>query len=235
MARIKFGALVESIRGSIGGTTFQSSAYGFTVKAKSNIAKPNSIRQQQRKISMQSISRAWRSLTSANRLSWDVYASLFVVPSKLNKDSNLNGYNYFLKYNLLLFPEGIPSILADPTVSTSSYLADEVTLFSNEVDTFNFNNSWVSDTASLTTLIYMTSPLLDSRKMPRQTPLFIKKQLPTASADPDYEIGVNVYTEYFNLFGFIPSTGDLIGVRLVIINSSSGFFLEIPTVVLTVD
>ena len=208
MARIKFGALVESIRGSIGGTTFQSSAYGFTVKAKSNIAKPNSIRQ---------------------------HASLFVVPSKLNKDSNLNGYNYFLKYNLLLFPEGIPSILADPTVSTSSYLADEVTLFSNEVDTFNFNNSWVSDTASLSTLIYMTSPLLDSRKMPRQTPLFIKKQLPTASADPDYEIGVNVYTEYFNLFGFIPSTGDLIGVRLVIINSSSGFFLEIPTVVLTVD
>ena len=185
MARIKFSAIVESIRGSIGGTTFQSNAYGFTVKSKPNVTQPNSLKQQQRKIAMQSVSRSWRALTSTERLSWEVYASTFVVPSKLNKDSNLNGYNYFLKYNLLLFPQGIPIILGNPGITTSTYLPDEVLLASNEVDTFDFDSTWISDTSGLTTLIYMTPPQLDSRKIPIVAPLFVKKQLPTTTDPPE--------------------------------------------------
>ena len=97
MARIIYSGLVTSIRGSIGGTTFQNNAYGFTVKNKANMVKPNTVSQNLSKLVFSLAVKAWGTLTVANRANWDSWAATYPQFAKNNPSSVLSGFAVFVK------------------------------------------------------------------------------------------------------------------------------------------
>ena len=97
MARIIYSGLIESIRGSIAGTTFQANAYGYTIKKKPNIINPNTASQNLRKSYLAKAVRQWRSFIQATRDSWDTFASTYPQYSQHNPSAQLSGYAVFTK------------------------------------------------------------------------------------------------------------------------------------------
>ena len=75
MARIIYSALVTQIKGSVGGTTFQSNAYGFTIKNKASVVKPRTMLQERSKKFFASATGAWRKLSQTNRDTWVSWAA----------------------------------------------------------------------------------------------------------------------------------------------------------------
>ncbi len=128
MARIQYSGLIDNIRGSIGGTTFQNNKYGYTVKRKPNMVNPNTSLQQRSKNILSEVSRAWRDLSSAERTAYNTFASTYPQYSKYNPTSVLSGYAVFLKYNTLRVLRSNPVLEsfsgAPPATDTLSYIID---------------------------------------------------------------------------------------------------------------
>ena len=100
MARITYGAIVTEIRGSVGGTTFQRSGYGFSVKNKPNQVRLMSEGQRAIRAAMSFIAQSWRNLSQSNRNAWISWASTHPFSSKHNTTSYLTGYSYFVRFNV---------------------------------------------------------------------------------------------------------------------------------------
>jgi len=114
MARIIYSALIEKISGSIGGTTFQANAYGFTCKKKPNMIKPNTEFQLRQQEFLSRAVRSWNELTDANRLNWNTWASTYPQYSKHNSGSILSGFAVFTKIHVFRFM-ALQAVLPSPT------------------------------------------------------------------------------------------------------------------------
>lgn len=226
MARIKYSALVESITGSIQGTTFQRNAYGFTVKGKPNMVNPNTARQNSRKRTFSAATQAWRDLTNSNRSAWEAYANAFPIPSRKNPDAYLSGLAAFTRWAGVNFQlTNIP--LANPSGAQGTAVIDEVTLvisggslFANIVSTVT-NGPWNA-------FLYLSRPLSPSQG-------FIKSWQRFVRAGPEATWGdENITTAYTAIFGAVPAVGALIGAQAVLVNTTNGQVLfgapEIVTV-----
>ncbi len=114
MARIKYGSIATEIRGSIGGTTFQRNAYGYTIKNKPNMVRLQSESQNEIHRYMTAVSQRWLAITQVQRNHWEAFALAHPTPSVHNPDALLTGYTFFLKYNLIRAVSGV-FLLDEPT------------------------------------------------------------------------------------------------------------------------
>jgi len=103
MARIKLGALVSDIAGSIGGTTFQRNSYGLSARNKPYSNTSFTEICQNRRANMEKVQKLWREMQPYQREVFERYSQFHPQFSKGNKGSLLNGYNLFVKYSLLFF------------------------------------------------------------------------------------------------------------------------------------
>ena len=75
MAKVKYGAFITEIKGHVGGTTFQASRGGFTIKNKGRKVVvrgwDTSQATNQRKLNFSAIAKMWSTLTDAQRLGWN--------------------------------------------------------------------------------------------------------------------------------------------------------------------
>jgi hypothetical protein len=120
MARVLYGATVTAINGSIGGTTFQRNRYGSSAKNKPIIAFPNSPDVNAIKLLMQTAATEWRELTASNRATWNNWAQTNPIPTRLNPNAYLNGFNLFVKYHLIRWLAGVGTPLANPTFTLAT-------------------------------------------------------------------------------------------------------------------
>lgn len=227
MARIIYSALVESISGSIKGTTFQKNAYGYTIKAKPNMVNPNTQEQRRRKSSFSQAMQAWRNLTDANRLAWDAYANTFPIPSRKNPSAYLSGFNAFARWHGLRFL-GSHVVLPDPSGPQGTISVGTIELVIDGAS-LNILIDAVETEGPFLCFIFATRPL-------GNTVSFVKgwTRIITAldsTGWPDFDIT----TGYTLKFGNIPSVGDRIGVRLAFLNTTNGqvFFEPAQIVVVT--
>lgn len=221
MARIIYSALITEIAGSVGGTTFQRNAYGFTIKNKPNMVKPVTRGQVLRKIAFQSIVQAWRELSQANRDAWILYSSNYPIASRLNPDSNLNGFNYFSRYHLY---KSLTSsdILADPggaPVSISG-ISSQLTVTGGTVlnivlDATPAGGDWGW-------LLYLTRPQGVGQKFVQNAPIALFSQ------DDDFPYNENITGNYNLLLGSIPEVGDYVGQKIVFVRTDAAQVLVIP-------
>lgn len=221
MARIKYTALVESINGSISGTTFQRNAYGNTIKVKPNIVNPSTIAQVQRQERFGNQARKWRTLTELQRTNWETYAAAYPRPSRLNPASNLNGYNYFLMYHSFRSVYDPTGLLVDP-----NGLQGALTFFQNDIYISAGNLFW--DFASNITqgpwvvMLYLTRVIPFGQEAVRETPKFIRTAAGNANGTWD------IQPIYANLFGYIPPAGQWLGIKVVYLNTTNGQVIEQP-------
>lgn len=164
MARIKLGALITEMSGSIGGFSVQKNHYGTSLKVKNNPIRSISQSQSMRRGEISSLIPLWQNLTEAQRLQWNNYTSYNRQTAKNNSDSLLSGYNLFLKYNVLRLYAGLEVVLT-PTYGLSNFV--NILPVSANAGLINFTiasgyaspifvnsnniNSWVSSTSDIFT------------------------------------------------------------------------------------
>jgi hypothetical protein len=226
MARIIYSALVESIRGSIKGTTFQRNAYGFTVKGKPNMINPNTVRQNRRKRTFSNASQAWRDLTSGNRSAWDAYANAFPIPSRKNPDAYLSGLAAFTRWHGVQFQIN-STVLANPAGSQGTAVVDQTELILSAgslfagIPTVVTNGPW-------NMFLYLSRPLSASQGFIKSWMRFVHGQDEATWSDE------NITSEYVAIFGAVPPLGSRIATQVVFLNTTNGQVLfgapEIVTV-----
>jgi hypothetical protein len=97
MARVKFSALLSEINGSIGGSTFQRSAYGYSLRNKPiPVSKPTVLNQAIRQSFFQA-SRLWSNMSDVDRIFWRNAVEFYLPRSRNNKNSYLSAYSYFMQ------------------------------------------------------------------------------------------------------------------------------------------
>lgn len=223
MARIIYSALVESIRGSIKGTTFQRNRYGYTVKGKPNMISPYRLLQRYRQSQFASNARKWRQITDTNRTQWNSYAENFPIPSRLNPDSNLSGFDYFLKYHNWLTLFDLTGLLADPGSTQDAFTIDDITLTLN-AGSLVLLVQMLDTPSNCKCLMFLTPPIPLGREFVNITPRFMIKV--------DEVIGSftgNVTDAYEDAFGSLPADGDFVGIKLVFIRTDNAQMIQIAT------
>ncbi len=217
MARIKYTALVESIRGSIQGTTFQRNAYGHTIKSKPNMVKPIKSKQLIRQRDTTRSAQQWAAISAANRTAWNSYAENFPIAARLNPDSNLNGYNYFVKYHNFLHLDDPLGLLADPGATSYSFNFDPGVL---ELGTMPNSLTFVCELSDSSFdwlgLLFCTAPLKASQEFIQLTPRYM------VSDETDQGATFEFYDEFVSAFGKAPQVGDEIGLKLVVLAADLG-------------
>lgn len=234
MARIIYTALVESIRGSIAGTTFQRNAYGYTIKAKPNMVRPNRQSQQQAKISVLTVSTYWRSMSSTDRAAWATWAELFPLPSRLNPSSNLSGFDYFLKYHLLRRQTGNIEFVEDPGVTAYTFELDNDVIESNGSTILNYLLEFESDSDDWALVLQLTPTIPPSRNVARFTPRFIQGSFVDPGTPPALAFDIDITTNYLALYPTLLQAGDQVGVRIILLGKTNGQIVVVPTRLLTV-
>lgn len=221
MARIKFTALVESIRGSIGGTTFQRNAFGFTAKSKPNMVNPNSAMQGDRKRGFQKALQTWRTLSDADRANWETYATTFPTPSQHNPAAYLNGFNLFVRWHAASF-QWSENVLNNPSGAqgTVSYVETEII---NADPVLEVVISSTVTEGPWYILLYLTRPLAPTQRFQKSWTKLIQQ---TNYANP---IDIDIAFAYQQIFGLFPEVGDLLGVDITYVNTTNGQVIYIPT------
>lgn len=227
MARIIYSALVESIQGSIKGTTFQRNAYGYTIKGKPNMVNPNTARQNARKRTFSNAAQSWRSLTPTQRSQWDAYANAFPIPSRKNPSSFLSGLNAFVRWHGVMF-QANDTVLGNPSGAQGTAYVNQI--YSEyvgvrlyvETEIVETNGPWLA-------FYYMTRPLQPTQSFVKSWARYIKM-----ANDSDYA-SVDVTDEYVRVFGALPPIGSLVGIQVVLLNTTNGQVMFGTNEIVTID
>jgi len=226
MARIKFSGLVDSIRGSIGGTTFQSNKYGYTVKKKQLNVRPNTSRQNNRKLIMSIVSRSWRDLTGTQRTEWETWASSYPQYAKYNPTAELSAYNIFMKYNLLYYLIGLgikeDNLQPPPDTDTLTYT------FQRSGANFQVVITSTTELENWYILFFITAPRPATVNFIGTRPKYIHNGSNASQT-------VNLTSYYSAIYNYTPQVGDLLAVNVVLIGESSPKVLAADSDIYTVE
>lgn len=106
MARVKFGAIVSDISGSVGGLVFQRSQYGNSLRTKPFPSPNYSDSSFNRKAALLKLQFIWRYMNDEQKRAYQTFMSFRPTYVKRNASSLLSGYNLFLKYGLVSLAAG---------------------------------------------------------------------------------------------------------------------------------
>jgi len=227
MARVKYGALITEIAGSIAGTTFQKNRYGFTIKQKPTMVRPQRTSQLGRQQSMRALQTAWFALTDADRAAWNTYAATYPRPTRLDSSSFLNGYNYFCSYHLLRSLHDTV-IVTQPTGAQETM--DDIEIILTEVDpALNLSGGVTISGGSWVVLLFISRVVSTTIYKQKSKLRFIFSAISSGSLIAD------IASEYTAIFGDIPNSGDLVFIRRVGLNTANGQIFEFPPSSLTIQ
>jgi len=103
MAKIKLGALVSDVRGSIGGMCFQGSSNGLILKTKKMRGKTNSVGGNRSRLYFSYLSNTWASMSVADKARWDEIAQVTPWPSNKPSAAKISGRMYFISRGMLAY------------------------------------------------------------------------------------------------------------------------------------
>lgn len=213
MARIIYGALVDSIRGSIGGTTFQRNAYGFTCKRKPNMVRPWTADQRIMQAAFSRAVKSWKEADSTTRINWETWAGVNPQYAKHNPGSVLTGFACFVKWHVQSFIDGATIVDGNPYLTipaapavglklTSAAGIFSLVVSGDGVEDWNINFS-------------LSRPFGKAQNFIGTKTRFIK-------GFTDADGGHPITTEYAEKYGAIPKVGDRIAVDMVRYMESGG-------------
>lgn len=226
MARIIYSGLVDSIRGSIQGTTFQRNAYGYTIKGKPNMVNPNTSRQNRRKRTFSGASQAWRTLSDGERSAWDAYANAFPIPSRKNPSAYLSGLAAFTRWHGVRWQNN-SVVLADPAGAqgTADVASQELVISAGDLfvlqDISTTEGPWLA-------FVYLSRPLSSTQSFLKSWQRYI------VALDDSQWPEANITAAYTSIFGSLPAVGQLVGFQTVMLNTTNGQVLFGPPAVVTV-
>jgi hypothetical protein len=216
MARITYSGIATEINGSVGGTTFQKNAYGYSVKNKANMIKPNTELQQFQKLALSVAISAWKSLSSAQRSNWDSWAATYPQYAKHNSSSVLSGFNVFVRHAIpLLIAHGLSEPL-DVTPEFNSYPIDTCTIVITAAGgVLTLTPTWVTHDETLTVNFYASRPVQPSVN-------FIGTATRFVGSNGNLNEAINITSKYVSAYGAIPSVGQVLFIDVQIYVAANG-------------
>ncbi len=234
MARIQYTALVNRIAGSIAGTTFQRNAYGHTIKTKPNTVNKNTQAQAEKKALILAISKNWALMSNKDRKSWRRQAQSNPIKSRLNKDSSLNGYNYYMKYNLIQKQVRSRPILNNAGIGYAEFVFDSLSASirgSNVTVKINF----YARGDVFIAYVSMTSPLNPSLQSIRENFTFITAGSVHEEVDDLLNISVPISTQYDKKIGITLTENLSVGISVTLVHQGLGQIIEIPPQIIQIQ
>lgn len=126
MALIELALPVTSIKGSVGGVTFQQNRSGQIMRTRPKTHKSSSFKQQVSHQDHQRFLSDWQGLSFTNRQLWNDYADVWQKPDFFGTDKNLTGQNWFESINRNLDTVGSSPVFSPP----AHILPENIVLFS---------------------------------------------------------------------------------------------------------
>lgn len=221
MASVLFGGGISQVRGSIAGQTFSRNANGAYIRNKGININSNSIAQQTVRNSFGSISRLWQTLGTSLQQGWVVAAAAFTYKNRMGEQSHYTGKQLYQLVNSSLdainvLPLQVPPtpVHVPPTLSVVGNFAIGAGAY-NVTAKFIIGNTHVP--AGFTAIIMATAPM--SNGVLKYKPNMFR-QIALVKA-PDL-MSVNINIAYLTKFGFYPSLGDNLAIRVVLVSDLTG-------------
>jgi hypothetical protein len=225
MARIVYSALVDSIKGSIGGTTFQSNRYGYTVKHKPNMTRPWTALQKASQIYFSQAVRAWRELSDTGRENWITWATTNPQYAKHNASAQLSGFACFVKWHAFAFmcdlsvDEAPALTIPDVTVATSKIILSGGVL--------SLSVTWPGGVENWNIAYFMSRPFgVAQNFIGTRTRFIIYGTDDTGSLD--------LTSLYTAKYGSLPVLGDRIAVDYVMFMENGGAVISRKQIIIEV-
>lgn len=199
MARVKFGGLVSEISGSVGGSTFQKSLYGNTLRNKPIPIHKRTAGQINIRYFLQQLHAAWRDLTADQRTQWNRFINFSGQTIRRDSGILLSGHDLFIKYNLTKLMIG-DAILTVPTYTPMPSVPRQEGTIGRDVAAMGWALDNTYDEAAVFFMLKLSSPRLASRS-------YCPTGLRWINCPLDGTAAIDLYPYYPNVFGFVPPSG----------------------------
>jgi hypothetical protein len=206
MARVKYGGIVTDLSGSVAGSTFQKSQFGSIMRTKPNPSFRSSRTQVNIRYQLTQVHASWRSLSSAQRSTWDQFPSYSNPTIKRDRGILLSGHALFVKYNMLRLLVGL-SILEDPVFISMPQVPIPDGNIGRDVAAMGWALDDTYDDDALFFVLKLSNPQVESRRYRPASIRFMNVVQDGGSA-------IDLVTAYPDIFGTIPPAGVFLSYSL---------------------
>lgn len=185
MAKIVAPLMSQEVRGKMGGIVFNTYRGIATAKSFRSPTQPNTVGQVNARARLSDASRAWASLTVAQRAAWEVYAESHPEPDWTGKPKRLTGANMHARLNTRSALVGGVAVTDAPAIAAPGTPAG-VTIVQSEAGNkpIELNFAQAPD-AGHTWVVYMAGPLSAGRKPKRNMAAIVKQVISTDATGLD--------------------------------------------------
>jgi hypothetical protein len=209
MAKIKFGAIVSDVRGSIDSVTYARSRYGAYARKKVTPVNPNTAKQSAIRALFGAASSLFRSLGVATINAWNEVAPQYTRSNIFGDNLPLSGQTLFTKLKTQLTALGVAS---DPTPMSPQTVpspdAFEV-LVDQSATTMQFKDT-TPTTDSQVFAIYASAPVSAGKSFFSRSELRLIRVIDPSSA----AVEMAVYSDYSAVFGAVLTDPAIIGQKI---------------------
>jgi len=217
MARIVY--IIGTLKGSIGGITFQGNNSGYIVRQKPTLHKSSTVKQTNAHSLLQTYLYRWQQITETNRMNWNVFAGLNPKTNKFGEVKTLTGLNYFFSCNYMRTLMGQTQLDDPPSLD----LPDAAPVFTVSADASNLEISGLDtyDYTNNALIIWTTLPTHRNTVTNNQ----IRKFVEIITANPGSPYNINTNFQVATKINYDPLTyfpGAMINICIEPIRVSSG-------------
>lgn len=216
MGKILYSGLVSQIKGSIGGSTFQSNKYGFTVRNKPQPTRNRNGRTSYIRISMQTVAQHWRSLSDGERDSWEAVAPNWPAYDAFGGPIYLTGYSVFCRASFALVTLGQAIINTGSNPSTVSVL-NSLTLTAAVTGSVMSLAFGVSPVAANNFILIKAAPPQSAGRKYNPSRMVTFYAQPAGTTTP-----IDVSAAYVSRFGAFPPQGSRVYIDVFMVNITNG-------------
>jgi len=215
MARIKPSVVVADIRGKIQGSIFQASNAGLVLKSNRKRVNKNSLSQSLVKSITAALQSQWQQLSTANRDTWNAFATFAKIQHRNNAAFFINAQQAFIKINAIRIRYGL-AILNPPDFSKCVTLSVSFTVALNGA-ALELTASRLIDSSVEFVVCFITVPVSAAINNPGSR---FKILVFTTTTDTTFDITAS----YIAVFGRAPVPGETIFTRAYVANKLTGLF-----------
>ena len=213
MAKIQYSALVTQMKGKMRGAIFQSGTAGQIVRSAKNFNRTASPRWQKQKNRLSTVSRAWNTLTEAERATWAAIAVNFPLVNNFGETRIPDGYTVFSKLNATILGAG-GTIMSAPTMPVQLTDCSSAGALFSTPSSIQFDSGNIITSSELM-LVNASAPILPSRKNP---PTGFKR---VGNYYNPFSVIYDITADYVGIFGAPPVNSKIV-LQLHVFNAYTG-------------
>jgi hypothetical protein len=227
MAKVKYSALLEEMRGKLNGSVASKNRYGFYWRNKTVPVNPQTNFQSLQRGNLTGLSQAWKTLTQAQRDDWQQFSNNHPFNNIFGDSVTLSGNAMYVKVNSYRFNMGAAALndSVEP-VSTFKWLSASITAN----DATGAIEITINPSTPLGTslFIYATPPESAGREFGSVKNDLRLIGVKASPAGPVFQIGGT----YTNRFGSVAGkAGKKVFFRLLPVDEASGYPMGVYSVV----